>query len=322
MTEPTQRTTFPAQGNRIKIADKLFGAATFFGAAFLMVVVLVIAYQLVTGSWAEVGKDGTAFFTGSDWNASAEKYGALPTIWGTLLTSLIAILFGGLTGVAISAYLVELAPKWLFKPVSFLVDLLAAIPSIIFGLWGREELVPYLRKGVYPELKSVFGWTGWFGTENSPIVGNGILTAGLVLGVMIIPTVAAVTREMLLVVPKTMRDGSLALGSNKTEALIKVQIPYAIGGILGGLILGLGRALGETMAVTMLIGNNPVLSKDLLGPGATLASLIATNFADATNNTRTALIGLGLVLFCFTLAINVLARYLVRRVRQRSGLSA
>ncbi len=185
--------------------------------------------------------------------------------WGTLVSSLIALIIGGTIGVAVSSFLVELAPKWFLKPVSFLVDLLAAIPSIIYGLWGIFVLIPWLRESFYPQMARTFGWTGLFGSPDTPIPGTGLLTAGLVLAVMIVPTVAAITREVLLVFPKPVRDGALALGATRTEALKTVMLPYASSGILGALILGLGRALGETMAVTMVIGNSPNIHFDLFG---------------------------------------------------------
>jgi phosphate transport system permease protein len=208
----------------------------------------------------------------------------------------------------------------LLKHISFLVDLLAAIPSIIFGLWGVFVLIPWLRGTLFPEVSGTLGWSGLFGTKDVPLTGSGLLTAGLVLAIMIIPTVAAITREVLLVVPKTMRDGALALGANRTEALKTVQLPYASSGILGGLIIGLGRALGETMAVTMLIGNSPGIHLDLFRPAASLSSVIATDFGEASGLQRSALVGLGLVLFVFTICLNFLARYLVHRVRRRSGM--
>jgi phosphate transport system permease protein len=290
------------------------------GALALFALVAIAIFKLFSDSREVWSGRGIGFITGKSWESSKNEYGALPLAWGTFSTSIIALLLGGGIGVGVAAFLVELAPKWLLKPVSFLIDLLAAIPSIIYGLWAVGVLIPFLRSTVYPELHKTFGWTGLFGQEGAGISGNGILTAGIVLAVMIIPTVAAVTREMLLVVPKTMRDGALALGATRTEALKGVQIPFAIGGILGGLILGLGRALGETMAVAMIIGNNTSLSTDLFKPASTLASVIALNFGEADTTHRSALIGLGLVLFVLTLCINVIARVLVYSVKRKSGV--
>lgn len=289
-------------------------------ALVLLALIVLIVWQLVQGSMPVLNKEGLRFFTTSVWDVGADQYGALQFVWGTIISSLIAILIGGFIGVAVSGFLVELAPKRLLKPIGFLVDLLAAIPSIIYGLWGIFVLIPWLRETLYPQLSASLGWTGLFGTKDFPVTGAGLLTAGLVLGIMIIPTVAAITREVLLVVPKNLRDGALALGANRTEALKSVQIPYAGSGILGSIIIGLGRALGETMAVTMLIGNSPGIHIDLFRPAASLSSVIATDFGEAGGLQRSALIGLGLMLFVVTVGLNFVARYLVHRVRKRSGL--
>lgn len=307
------------KNRKVRLADSSFRFLCLLSAILLIGIVVVCIFELGKGGAVAFKHQGISFITGEKWDPSNKTYGSLALIWGTVVASILALLFGGTTGVLVSAYVVELAPKMLLKPITFLVDLLAAIPSIIYGLWGIQVLIPWLQKSVYPELFRSFGWTNLFGTSTMP-AGKGVLTAGLVLGIMIIPTVAAVTREMLLVVPKSMRDGALALGANKTEALKGVQVPYAIGGILGGLILGLGRALGETMAVAMLIGNSATISRNLFQPAATLSSMIANSFPEADAEYRSALIGLGLILFVLTLAINILARYLVFRVRRRSGI--
>ncbi len=301
--------------------DALFRALTTASAGIVLAMVILIGYQLLNGSAPVLKKEGLGFLTGRVWDVGHGTFGALPFLWGTFISSIIALILGGSIGVTLSAYLVELAPKWLLKPVGFLVDLLAAIPSIIYGLWGILVLIPWLRTSIYPQLSDVFGWTGLFGSKDSPTVGTGLLTAGIVLAIMIIPTVAAITREVLLVVPRNMRDGSLALGANKTEAMKTVMLPYASGGILGALILGLGRALGETMAVAMVIGNMPGIQIDLFRPAASLASNIATEFGEAEPLQKSALIGLGLILFILTLCLNFAARSLVNRVRRRSGVS-
>lgn len=314
------RTRVSLSGSRPRIGDLLFRVICTSGALVVAAIVFVALQQLASGSWSALQAQGLQLLYGRDWDVVNQHYGALALIFGTLVSSIIALLIGGTTGVMISAFLVELAPRQIFRPVSFVVDLLAAIPSIIFGLWGVQVLVPWLRTGPYIELRQVLGWTHLFGSDGTPQSGFSLLTAGIVLGVMIIPTVAAITREMLLVVPVPMRDGALALGARRTEALKGVMIPYAIGGILGGLILGLGRALGETMAVSMLVGNMPGIQSDLLHPGATLSSTIAVSFGEADANLKAVLIGLGLILFILTLSINIFARVLVARVKRRSGV--
>ncbi len=302
---------------RVRLGDLLFfGGAKAAASVMLLLIILTIA-ELIQGSRPVLASQPD-FFTSTKWIVQDNAFGALAPAWGTLVSSVLALLIGGSIGLSLSAYLVELAPKGLLKPISFLVDLLAAIPSIIYGLWGFFVLVPFLKKSVYPELHEVFGWTGVFGPKSA---GTGLLTAGIVLAVMIIPTVAAITREILTVVPKSMRDGALALGATRTEALKSVQIPYGIAGILGALILGLGRALGETMAVTMVIGNSPAVQGDLFRPAATLSSMIAVEFGEAGGLQRSALMGLGLMLFAVTLLLNVMARWLVWRVRLKSGVT-
>jgi phosphate transport system permease protein len=309
-----------SSSRKTRLDDGLFRMLTFSAAAFVLFLVFLIVWQLVVGGAPALRAEGLEFFTSSVWDVPRNQFGALAFVWGTFVSSMIALLIGGTVGVAIAAFLVELAPSWMLKPVGFLVDLLAAIPSIIYGLWGVFVLIPWLRTTLYPQMADGFGWTGLFGSQGGALPGTGLFTAGLVLAVMIIPTVAAITREVLLVVPKNMRDGALALGANRTEALKTVQMPYASGGILGALILGLGRALGETMAVAMVIGNSAMIHLDLLRPGASLASNIANEFGEARELQRSALIGLGLVLFVVTFALNVLARALVARIRKRSGL--
>lgn len=300
----------------------LFRWATLATGGFIFLLILLTGYQLLIGSAPVLSKEGFHFLTSRDWDVEKDAYGALPYAWGTIASSVIALLIGGSVGLAISAFLVGLAPRFLLKPVSLLVDLLAAIPSIIYGFWGTFVLVPWLNTSLYPELVKSLGWTGLFGTKDMPAPGTGLFTSAIVLAIMIIPTVAAVTRELLLVVPTSMRDGALALGANRTEALRSVELPYASAGILGALILGLGRALGETMAVTMVIGNTPAIHADLLRPAASLSSAIATQFGEASGLQRSALIGLGLMLFLITLFLNMLARFLVVRVTKKSGVKS
>lgn len=305
---------------RRSVGDLIFRAAATAAAGLVLGLIILIVWQLVAGSLPVLRKEGSSFFVSPIWDVTKGEYGALAFVWGTFASSVIALVVGGTIGVAISAYLVELAPKFLLRPISLLVDLLAAIPSIIYGLWGIFVLIPWLRSSLYPEMSALFGWTGLFGSPGTPLPGTGLFTAGLVLAIMIIPTVAAVTREVLLVVPKPMRDGALALGANRTEVLKGVQIPYASSGILGALLLGLGRALGETMAVAMVIGNSAQIHLDLFRPAASLASNIANEFGEAGPMQRSALIGLGLMLFLVTLVLNVIARVLVHRVQARSGV--
>lgn len=318
--ETLTATTPLRRSKRLRLGDSVFRWTTFSAAFFMFLLVVLTIQQLVSGSMPVLRQEGFRFFTSQDWDVEKGIFGALPFAWGTIASSVIALILGGSVGVAISAFLVALAPRVLLKPVSILVDLLAAIPSIIYGFWGVLVLVPWLHDKVFPDLVNTFGWTHILGEPGVVPPGPGLFTSGIVLAIMIIPTVAAVTREVLLVIPRTMRDGALALGANRTEALRSVELPYASGGILGALILGLGRALGETMAVTMVIGNSPGIHADLLKPGASLSSAIANQFGEAGGVQRSALIGLGLLLFAITLTLNCLARYLVYRVSKKSGV--
>ena len=262
---------------------------------------------------------GLSFVTGSEWNVAEGKFGAAPAIYGTLVSSAIALLLATPLALGVSIFLSEIAPKWLRQPVAFLVDLLAAIPSVVYGLWGIFVLIPLLRDPVGPFLRDTLhlGKTPLF---SGPNYGYSMLAAGIILAIMILPFISAVTREVLLAVPRSQRDAALALGATRWEMIRDAVLPYARSGIIGGIILGLGRALGETMAVTMLIGNRAEISASLFAPGYTMASLIANQFSEATNDLHlSALMAVGAVLFVVTLIVNAIARWLVWRVTQGSG---
>jgi phosphate transport system permease protein len=281
----------------------LMGAA---GVVFL--IVFLIAFESFMGARLSMSKIGWGFLASSEWDPVAGRYGALPYVIGTLATSLLALLFAVPVGVGSAVYLAELSSRRLGEIVSFVMELLAAIPSIVFGIWGFFILAPFLRSTIEPWLVANLGFIPLF--SGAPF-GIGILNAGIILGIMVVPTIVSISREVLLATPRSLREASLALGATQAES-IAVALDAAKPGILGAVILALGRALGETMAVTMVIGNTNRLPTSIMDPGATMASVIANEFTEATDPVYlSALIQIALVLFAVTIVMNGLARLLV-----------
>jgi len=294
--------------------DRVFQITITAFAVSIPLLLVTIAISIGLAAWPALSRSGLAFLTRSKWDVGAGEFGAAPAIYGTVVSSAIALIIATPLALGVSIFLSEIAPKWLRQPVGFLVDLLAAIPSVVYGLWGIFVLIPILRDPIAPFLKDTLhlGSTPIF---SGPNYGYSMLAAGIILAIMILPFISAVTREVLLAVPRSQRDAALALGATRWEMIRDAVIPYARSGIIGGIILGLGRALGETMAVTMLIGNRAEISASLFAPGYTMASLIANEFTEATNDVHlSALMAVGAVLFVVTLIVNALARYLVWRV--------
>ncbi len=272
-------------------------------------VVVLIVWELVWHSRLAITKFGLHFFAGTNWDPVGGEFGAFPFIYGTLVSSLVALIIAVPLGIGVAIFINEMCPRALRGPLSFTVELLAAIPSVIYGLWGIFVLVPFLRVYIDPFLKQHFGWTGLF---IGPIFGIGMLAAGVILAIMVVPFISSITREVMLTVPQHQREGVLALGATQWEMIRTGILRNARVGIIGGIILGLGRALGETMAVTMVIGNRPEIAKSLFAPGYTMASMIANEFTEATGNLYlSAIIEIGLALFLLTLVVNALARLLV-----------
>lgn len=290
-------------------------------AAGLGVIVLVgaIGWELWVSSALSRDAFGLNFLVSSVWDPAITKtFGAFPYISGTLVTSALAVLLAVPVAIGTAIFLAELAPRWIAGPVGTLVELLAAVPSVIYGLWALYVLVPVVVKPLGVSLSDSLGFIPLFA---GPVFGPSRLAAGLVLAIMILPTITAISRDVLRIVPPAQKEASLALGATRWETLWKVLIPYGRSGILGAIVLGLGRALGETIAVTMVIGNNLDQSASLLHPGYTMASIIANEFTEATFPLyQSALIEIGLVLFVFTLIINLGAQLLVWRVRGPKGL--
>jgi phosphate transport system permease protein len=274
-----------------------------------------LAYELWTGSALPRAKFGWSFLTGTTWDPVAENYGALPYIWGTVVTSLTALLIAVPVGLGSAIFLAELAPRGGSDILTFLIELLAAVPSVIYGLLGIFLLVPVLNEFVVPALQGTLGFLPIF---QGSFFGVSIFSASIVLAIMIVPFIVSVSREVLLAVPQDQREAALALGATKWESTWKVVVPFAQRGILGSVFLALARALGETMAVTMVIGNRPEISTSLLAPGYSIAAVIANEFTEATTEFyRQSLIELGLVLFALTVVINGLARLLILTTRRR-----
>ncbi len=301
-----------------KYGDRLYQAGTAIFAGLIPVLLVLIAVSIGIAAWPALSQFGWSFITDSTWDVGAGKFGAAPAIYGTLVSSAIALTIATPLAIGVSIFLSEIAPKWLRQPVGFLVDLLAAVPSVVYGLWGIFVLIPLLRDPITPFIRDTLhlGNTPLFAGPN---YGYSMLAAGIILAIMILPYISAVTREVLLAVPRSQREAALALGATRWEMIRDAVLPYARSGIIGGIILGLGRALGETMAVTMLIGNRAEISASLLAPGYTMASLIANEFSEATSDLHlSALMAVGAVLFVVTLIVNAIARWLVWRVTRGS----
>src|SRR6266849_944739 len=298
--------------------DAIFRVAMFIVALSLFLIVGAMIAALTAHSTLSIRQFGFSFLTSREWDPIKGKFGALAFIYGTIVSSLIALIISVPLSLGIAIFLVEQAPHFLARPVAFVVELLAAIPSVVYGVWGIFVLAPFLRVHVEPPLARWFGWLPLF---QGTITGIGLLTGGVILAIMVTPIISAVVRDVLSAVPNTQREAALALGATKWETTL-VVLGNGAPGIAGAVILGLGRAIGETMAVTMVIGNRPEISASLFQPSYTLASVIANEFTEATADTYlSSLVELGLILFLVTFVVNAIARLLVWRVtRQTAGV--
>jgi phosphate transport system permease protein len=325
----TNSTTVPSAGplvgsrsflSRLRDGDEIARLITLLFAASVVLITLLIVYELWQGSVLPRHKFGFAFLRTSVWDPNFEQFGALPFIFGTMVTSALALLIAVPLGIGAAIFLAELAPARLSDALEFFIDLLAAVPSVIYGLLGIFIVVPIMRDVVQPALKNTLGFLPLF---KGPAFGIGFLTAGIVLSIMVIPYIISVSREILLSVPRDQREAALALGSTRWESTWKVVVPFARTGIMGSIFLALARALGETMAVTMVIGNTPAIAASLFSPGDSIASVIANQFTEATGELYTqSLIELGLVLFLLTFILNGLARVLILVTSQRGSAHA
>jgi phosphate transport system permease protein len=289
--------------------DRFFAGVLRVVAGGFVVLVLALVLTLVIASLPAIRTFGWRFLVGTNWDPVAESFGALPFVYGTLLSSLLAMMLAVPLGIGAAIFLAELAPFWIRPPASFLIELLAAIPSVVYGLWGIFVLAPLMRGWVQPILGASLGFLPLF---QGPPYGVGMLTAGIILAIMTVPFIATVGREVLLAVPNTQREAALALGATPWETTRMAVLRYARSGLVGAVLLGLGRALGETMAVTMVIGNRAEISASLFAPGYTMASVLANEFTEATSDVYlAALTEIGLLLLVVTVVVNALARLLV-----------
>jgi len=289
--------------------DNIFKWMTFLFAFSVLAILLLMVVEMVEESLLSMDKFGWGFITGQDWDAVQESFGALPFIWGSVVTSILALLLATPLSVGTALFITEIVPKKAGGVVASLVELLAAIPSVIYGLWGVLVMAPWVQRSVGPFLIDHLGFLPFF---KGPAYGVGILAAVFILMIMVVPIITSITKEVILAVPQSQREAAIALGATRWEMLRIAVLPYGKSGILGAVILGLGRAIGETMAVTMVIGNTPQIFTSLLAPGYTMPSVIANEFAEASSNLHSAaLMEIGLILLVVTLIINSLARLLI-----------
>jgi phosphate transport system permease protein len=307
------------RGTRGETGDRIFKFVMLMCGLAVLAMLALIVYELVLRSGPSWHAFGFKFFAGRDWDPVNEQFGALPFVYGTLVSSLLALLIAVPLSIGVAVFTTEMCPGVLRGPLSFFVELLAAIPSVVYGLWAIFVLVPILSGYLQPFLSRTLGWTGLF---TGPPYGISMLAAGIILAIMIIPIISSITREVLMVVPQHQREAALALGATRWEMIRVGVLRNARAGIMGGIILGLGRALGETMAVTMVIGNRPEIAKSLFAPGYTMASVLANEFSEATGDVYlSALIEIGLALFLVTIVVNALARLLVWTVTRGQSAS-
>ncbi|MCI4329481.1 MAG: phosphate ABC transporter permease subunit PstC [Thermoplasmata archaeon] len=303
-----------SERRRARWADEAFGAFALAAAATLVALPVLLVLIVGQDAQAAIVRFGPAFLIGRIWDSNLPPvtFGASTFIAGTLETSAIALLIGVPLSLGGAVFLAELAPDWLRAPVASVVDLLAAVPSVVFGLWGLYVLVPYMRTSVDPFLAKYLGWSPLFAEHAGSQSGASILTASIILAIMILPTISSVSREALRATPDSQREAALSLGATRWEATRLGPLAYARTGIFGAAVLGLGRAMGETMAVTMTVGNSDNFASSLFDPGQTLSSKIAINFGNAVGLERSALVELGLILMALSLLVNVVARLLLR----------
>ena len=287
---------------------------------FVLVALASAALSMLWGGRDALASQGLSFFFSSEWNPVENKYGALAPIYGTIVTAVIAMLIAVPVSFGIAFFLTEVAPRWLRGPVGTAIELLAGIPSIIYGMWGLFVLVPVMTEYVTPWLNDHLGTIPGIGILfQGPPLGIGMLTAGFVLAIMVIPFISSVIREVFLTVPTRLKESAYALGSTRWEVSWDIVLPYTRSAVIGGIFLGLGRALGETMAVAFVVGNSVRLSASLLEPGTTIAALIANDFGEATETYRSALLLLGFVLFVVTFVVLAIARFMLLQLSRKEG---
>lgn len=308
---------------RLQLSDRGFHVITQVAAAAVLVILGSVILSLVLGSLPAIREFGFSFLTSQSWNPVTDKFGALAAVYGTLVTSLLAMIIAVPVGIGIAIFLTELCPPSLRRPIGIAIELLAGIPSIIYGIWGLFILAPFVQQYAEPALIAIFGPIPVLSTLFAgPPYGIGIFTAGFILAIMVLPFITAISRDAFETVPPVLKEAAFGIGCTTWEVVRKVVIPYARLGVIGGIMLGLGRALGETMAVTFVIGNAHKISGSLLAPGTTISATIANEFTEAVGDVYTsALIELGLILFVITFIALAVSRLMLMRVQRRAGAS-
>ncbi len=307
--------------DRFRLSDNMFRLLTRSAAVGVLVLLGGVMLSLVIGAWPALSEFGFGFLTTQTWNPVTEKFGALAPVYGTLVTSLIAMLLAIPFGLLIAMFLTELCPKWLRRPIGIAIELLAGIPSIIYGIWGLFVLAPFLQVHVQPVLIDTFANVPVLNALFAgPPYGIGMLTAGLILAIMVLPFITSISRDVFDSVPPVLKEAAYGLGCSTWEVMRFVVLPYARVGVIGGVMLGLGRALGETMAVTFVIGNAHKIAASVLAPGTTISATIANEFTEAVGDLYTSsLVALGLILFFITFVVLAAARYMLLRMERRAG---
>ncbi|MCP9229554.1 phosphate ABC transporter permease subunit PstC [Mesorhizobium sp. M0045] len=306
---------------RFALTDAIFRGLTRASAILVLVILGGVAISLFAGSWQALSSFGFSFLTTESWNPVTEKFGALAPIYGTLVTAAIAILIAVPIGIGIAIFLTELCPRPLRRPIGIAVELLAGIPSIIYGIWGLFVFAPFLQTTIQPFIINIFhGVPGLSSLFAGPPYGIGLLTSALILAIMVLPFITSITKDVFDTVPAVLKESAYGIGCTTWEVTRRVVIPYTRIGIMGGVMLGLGRALGETMAVTFVIGNAHRISASLFAPGTTISATIANEFTEADGDLYTSsLVALGLILFVITFLILAAARYMLMRIDARTG---
>jgi phosphate transport system permease protein len=305
---------------RFVAADSFFRYLTRAAALLVLAILLGFFASLVIGAWPAFRTFGADFLVAQTWNPVTDKFGALPPVYGTIVTSVIAMLIAVPVGIGIAIFLTELCPRFLRQPVGIAIELLAGIPSIIYGIWGLFVFAPFLQQHVQPVIIGLFGYVPLLNQVFAgPPYGIGMLTAGLILAIMVIPFISSIARDVFETTPAVLKESTYALGATKWEVIWSVVLPYGRSGVLGGVMLGLGRALGETMAVTFVIGNAHRISASILAPGTTISATIANEFTEAVGDLYTAsLIALGFILFVITFIVLAIARYMLSRLELKT----
>ena len=307
--------------NRLRTGDSIFHVTTKSAAIGVLIVLGAIIVSLISGAWPALTEYGFGFLTTTSWNPVTEKFGALPSIYGTVVTSVIAMLIAVPAGILIAVFLTEICPIPLRRPIGIAIELLAGIPSIIYGIWGLFVLAPVLQTTLQPFLIETLGHVpGIGGLFAGPPYGIGVMTAGLILAIMVLPFVTSISRDVFNAVPAVLKEAGYGMGCTTWEVFNKIVLPYSRVGVVGGVMLSLGRALGETMAVTFVIGNAHRISGSILAPGTTISAIIANEFTEADGDLYTAsLIELGLILFVISLIVLSIARFMLMRIEQKRG---